>query len=399
MGIIRSLFLFLRAFLMGRAAVAVENLALRQQLAVLKESVKRPKLRPRDRVFWTWLMRVWPHWKSALIIVKPDTVVRWHRQGFKLYWRWKSRTSRAGRPTIEPEVRALIQRMSNENPTWGAPRIQSELTLLGHDVAESTVAKYMARHRKPPSQTWRIFLDNHVHDLMGIDFFTVPTVTFRVLYVFIVLRHDRRRVVHFNVTAHPTAQWTAQQIIEAFPFDETPGYMIRDRDRHLRRLFPDTRQEHGDRRSADRTPSTLAESVLRTRDRFHSSGVSGPGHHSQRVPPEENSDFVLRLLSPLENPFVPPSELASTARGRTAVAGRSHLGSSGWRPAPSLYTCGVSGHLSPRLQRQWSACGLRATARADMISVIRSLVRLFIGPSSSPPIPRSSASTAGGSFR
>ena len=229
-GIIQSIFLLLRALFMGRAAVAVENLALRQQVAVLKKSVKRPKLRPRDRVFWTWLVRVWPDWRSALIIVKPDTVVRWHRQGFKLYWRWKSRARGAGRPMIESVVRALIQQMSTQNPTWSAPRIQSELTLLGHNVAESTVAKYMVRHRKPPSQTWRTFLKNHVHDLIGIDFFTVPTVTFRVLYCFVVLRHDRRHIVHFNVTANPTAQWATQQIIEAFPFDDTPGYMIRDRD-------------------------------------------------------------------------------------------------------------------------------------------------------------------------
>jgi transposase InsO family protein len=175
-------------------------------------------------------MHFWPDWRSALVIVKPETVIRWHRQGFRLYWRWKSKACRPGRPMIEPELRALIRRMSKDNPTWGAPRIQSELKLLGHDIAESTVAKYMVRHRKPPSQTWRTFLDNHAPDLIGIDFFTVPTATFRVLYCFVVLRHDRRRVAHFNVTANPTAQWTAQQIVDAFPFEEAPRYMIRDRD-------------------------------------------------------------------------------------------------------------------------------------------------------------------------
>ena len=230
MGVLKALALFLRVGFVTCVHLTVEILALRQQLAVMKRSHKRPKLRPRDRVFWTWLMRLWPHWKSALIIVKPDTVVRWHRQGFRLYWHWKSRTHRPGRPMIGPEVRSLIRRMSKENPTWGAPRIQSELRLLGHDVAESTVAKYLVRHRDPPSQTWRTFLDNHVQDLAGMDFFTVPTATLQVLYCFIVLRHDRRRVVHFNATAHPTAQWTAQQITEAFPFDEIPRYMIRDRD-------------------------------------------------------------------------------------------------------------------------------------------------------------------------
>ncbi len=148
---------------------------------------------------------LWPDWRSALLIVKPDTVVRWHRQGFRLYWRWKSKAEKPGRPPIAPEVVALIRRMCRENSTWGAPRIQSELKLLGHDVAESTVAKYMVGDSKPPSQTWRTFLDNHVPDLVGIDFFTMPTATFRVLYCFIVLRHDRRQIVHFNVTMHPTA--------------------------------------------------------------------------------------------------------------------------------------------------------------------------------------------------
>ncbi len=230
MGLLRAIKLFLRAWFLPRLHLAAENLALRQQLAVLKQSTKRPKLRPRDRVFWTWLMRFWPDWRSALLIVQPETVIRWHRQGFRLYWRWKSRAGKPGRPAIESGVRALIRRMSRENPTWGAPRIQSELKLLGHDLAESTVAKYMLRPPQPPSQTWRTFLDNHLGDLAAIDFFTVPTATFRVLFCFVVLRHERRRVVHFNVTTNPTARWTAHQMIEAFPFDEAPPYLIRDRD-------------------------------------------------------------------------------------------------------------------------------------------------------------------------
>ena len=163
------------------------------------------------------------------MIVKPDTVIAWHRQGFRLYWRWKSRR-KPGRPKIDPEIRHLIRRVSRENATWGAPRIQSELALLGYTVDQSTVAKYMCRHRKPPSQTWRTFLENHVPDIAAIDFFVVPTVRFRLLYCFVVLRHDRRRVVHFNVTRHPTARWTGQQIVEAFPFDQAPRFMIRGRD-------------------------------------------------------------------------------------------------------------------------------------------------------------------------
>ena len=230
MGILSSFFLFLRAFILGRAVVAVENLALRQQLAVFKHSAKRPKLRTRDRVFWAVLLRFWPNWRSALAIVQPETVIKWHRQGFKLFWRWKSKRGKPGHPPIACEIRDLIRRMSRENPTWGAPRILSELILLGHDVAEQTVAKYIIRSRKPPSQTWRTFLDNHVPDIAACDFCTVPTVTFRVLYVFIVLRHDRRQIVHFNVTTNPHAEWTAQQIVQAFPYEEAPRFLIRDRD-------------------------------------------------------------------------------------------------------------------------------------------------------------------------
>ncbi len=230
MGVLGGIMLFIRAFLGDRAELAAENLALRQQLAALKERTKRPRLRKRDRIFWVWLSRLWKGWRSALLIVQPDTVVAWHRQGFRLYWRWKSRTGKVGRPRIDAEVRNLIRCMSRENPLWGTPRIRSELALLGYIVADSTIDKYRIRPKKPPSQTWGTFLDNHVKDIVAVDFFTVPTATFRILFTFVVLRHDRRHVVHFNVTAHPTAEWTAQQIVESFPFDEVPRFLIRDRD-------------------------------------------------------------------------------------------------------------------------------------------------------------------------
>jgi putative transposase len=208
----------------------MENWALRQQVPVFKQSIKRPKLCPRDRVFWVWPSRLWPKWQSALVIVQPETVIRWHRQGLKLYWRWKSRGRKPGRPPMEREIRELIRRMSRENPTWGAPRIVSELAQLGHDVAQQTVAKYMVRPRKPPSQTGRTFLDNHVGDIAACDFFTIPTVTFRVLYVFIVMRHERREIVHFNITTNPHAEWAAQQIVQAFPYEDAPRFLIRDND-------------------------------------------------------------------------------------------------------------------------------------------------------------------------
>ena len=215
----------------SRAALELENLALRHQIGVLRRSVrKRPKLMPLDRLVWVWLSRIWSDWRSALAIVWPETVVAWHRAGFRRFWAWKVRRGQPGRPLISREVRALIRRMCRENPGWGAPRIHGELLKLGINIGESSVSKYMVRGRKPPSQTWRTFLENHLTQLVSIDFFTVPTLRFQVLYVFLVLAHDRRRVLHFNVTAHPTAEWTGQQLREAFPFDQLPRYLLRDRD-------------------------------------------------------------------------------------------------------------------------------------------------------------------------
>ena len=237
MFIIKAVLILFRNPFMNRNDLLLENLALRQQLAVQQQTIKRPKLRNLDRWFWLWLSRFWSQWKSALIIVKPETVIKWHRQGFRIYWRRKSKTNRVGRPRIPQEIRDLIRRMCQENATWGAPRIQSELSLLGYSIAESTVSQYMIKSPKPPSQTWRTFLKNHVDQIAAIDFFTVPTVTFRILYCFIVLHHGRRQIVHFNITTNPTTQWTAQQITEAFPYEETPKYMIRDRDTIYSQFF------------------------------------------------------------------------------------------------------------------------------------------------------------------
>ena len=228
MSILRIILLLFRALFRGRPQLALENLALRQQLAILRHKAPRPRLRRADRAFWVTLARVWDQWRSALILVRPETVLRWHRLGFRYFWRWKSR----GRPCVSPELIRLIRRMSQENPLWGAPRIRSELLLLGDDVAEATVAKYMPRRgRRPPSQTWRTFLRNHLRTTAACDFFVVPTATFRLLFCFVILSHDRRRILHLNVTAHPTAEWTARQIVEAFPGEGTePRYLLRDRD-------------------------------------------------------------------------------------------------------------------------------------------------------------------------
>jgi hypothetical protein len=215
----------------SHAALQLEILALRHQLGVLQRSVKQPKLTAPDRFLWAWLSSTWQDWRSALILVKPQTVIGWHRKGFRLYWKWKCRHGRRGRPSVATETRQLIRQMSRDNPLWGAPRIHGELLKLGIDIGETSVSKYMARSRKPPSQTWRTFLQNHVKTLVSVDFFTVPTIRFQVLYVFLVLAHDRRRILHCAVTPHPTAEWTAQQLREAFPWDSAPRFLLRDRDR------------------------------------------------------------------------------------------------------------------------------------------------------------------------
>ena len=225
----------LRSALRSRRELALENLALRQQLAAVKLRHPKPRLTDTDRLFWVLLSRVWKNWRTSLHLVQPGTVVRWQRQGFRYYWRWKSRGG--GRPKIDPELKVLIRQMCRANPLWGAPRIHGELLKLGIDVSEATVSRYMVRRRGPPSQSWRSFLDNHAGELISMDFFTVPSATFRVLFVLVILSHERRRIIRFNVTAHPTAMWTARQLLEAVGEGETPSYVLRDRDRSYGRRF------------------------------------------------------------------------------------------------------------------------------------------------------------------
>jgi putative transposase len=230
----KSVFSALIAYIVSRfrshQSLRLENMALRHQLAVYQQTVKWPKRRPSDRLFWVWLSRLWPAWQQALAFVQPRTVMAWQKKRFRDYWRQLGQSGKPGRPTISKEVRELIQDMWQSNPTWGSPRIVGELRKLGITVAKSTVEKYRPRIRKPPSPTWTGFLNNHVADIVGCDFFTVPTATFRVLFVFILLAHERRRIVHVNITEHPTTQWTAQQIVEAFPWETVPRYLLRDRD-------------------------------------------------------------------------------------------------------------------------------------------------------------------------
>jgi hypothetical protein len=214
----------------GHRAVALENLALRQQVAVLTRTRTRLQLRSRDRLFWILLARTWREWRTALVLVQPDTVLRWHRLWLRRRWANRSTRIRPGRPRTDAAIRSLVEKMAAANPLWGATRIDGELSKLGIAVSERTVSRFLHRRRRPPSQTWRIFLANHAAALVSMDFFTVPTLTGRVLFVLVLLAHHRRRVVHVAITEHPTAAWTAQQIIEAFPDDTAPRWLLRDRD-------------------------------------------------------------------------------------------------------------------------------------------------------------------------
>jgi transposase InsO family protein len=205
-------------------------MVLRQQVIVLsRKSRSRVWLRNIDRLIFVWIYRLFPSILNAITVVKPETVIRWHRRGFRAYWRWKSRR-RGGRPRIKREIRDLIRRMNKENPLWGAPRIHSELLMLGIEVAESTVARYMTRRQGPASQGWKKFLRNHAAGIASIDLFVVRTMSFKLLYGLVILRHARRRLVRISVTNNPTAEWIAGQVTDAFPWDEAPRYLIRDRD-------------------------------------------------------------------------------------------------------------------------------------------------------------------------
>src|SRR6202790_1334080 len=215
----------------SKSRLEAENAALRQKTLVFRRKVRgRAQLTNSDRWFFVQLYRWFPSILQVFTVIHPETLVRWHRAGFRRYWRWKSRR-RGGRPQITTELRALIGRMSTENLLWGAPRIHGELLKLGFEIAQSSVSKYMIKRRGPPSQGWRTFLRNHAPDIAAMDLFVVPTIGFDLLYVFVIVRLDRRDLIWVNDTANPTAEWVARQITEAFPWDGAPHYLIRDRDR------------------------------------------------------------------------------------------------------------------------------------------------------------------------
>jgi len=229
--LVKHIFELFRLLFRKKQDIIFENLALKQRLTVQQRSIKKPKIKNTDRIFWVWLSRFWNNWKSSLITVKPPTVISWHKKGFKLYWEWKSR--RVGRPIIDWKLIKLIRKLQKENPTWSAQRIQGELVKLGLDVCDNTVAKYMRKPKTGPQkrQRWLTFLQNHAKHIVAIDFLVVRTLCFKAIYVFVAISHDRRKILHFGVSSKPHSQWAIQQLRETFAFDEAIKYVIRDNDK------------------------------------------------------------------------------------------------------------------------------------------------------------------------
>jgi len=235
--ILHTLGMFVADLFKSRIRLEAENLFLRHQLTIaLRQAPPRLRLRSGDRALLIGMTRLWPSLLGMAQVVQPETILRWHRAGFKMFWRWKSR-NRVGRPKIDRGLRDVIERMSKENPLWGASRIHGEVLMLGFEVAQSTVSKYMMRPPKPPSQTWKTFLRNHAEAIAAIDMCVVPTLTFDLLFAFLVLGHGRRQLLWFEVTRHPTAEWLARQITEAFPWASAPAYLVRDNDRTYGNVF------------------------------------------------------------------------------------------------------------------------------------------------------------------
>ena len=282
--VLKSIIWYLLRRFLARSPVEADIVALRHQVAVLqRQSHHRPKLMCWDRLLFAALYRVQPDVLRSISIVRPETVVRWHRAGFRLYWKHKSR-GKVGRPRVPGEMRTLIRKISIANPLWGAPRIHGELLKIGIDVSQSTVAKYLVRGRRPPSQGWLTFLRNHADGIVAIDLFVVPTIGFRLLFGLVILNHDRRKIVHVAATYHPTSEWIARQIVEAFPWETAPRYLLRDRDGAYGKIFQNRLSAMGirDRPVAPRSPwqNGFVERVIGSirRDLLDHVIVMGEGH-------------------------------------------------------------------------------------------------------------------------
>jgi transposase InsO family protein len=282
--VVKTIFWLLVRRVVARSRLEADLVALGHQVSLLRRQLgHRPKLTRWDRLFFSALYHVQPDVLQSILIVRPETVVRWHRAGFRLIWKVKSR-GKAGRPGVPADVRRLIREISIANPLWGAPRIHGELLKLGIDISQSTVANYMVRGRRPPSQGWLTFLRNHAHGIAAIDLFVVPTIGFRLLFGLVILDHDRRRIIHVATTFHPTAEWIARQIVEGFPWDTAPDYLIRDRDATYGEVFRKRLSAMGirDRPVAPRSPwqNGYVERVIGSirRDLLDHMIVLGEGH-------------------------------------------------------------------------------------------------------------------------
>jgi hypothetical protein len=279
-----------------RAALEAEILVLRQQIIVLRRgSPSRVPFRAVDRMVLGWVCQLFPKTGEALAIVRPDTVVRWHRAGFRCYWRWKSR-SRPGRPAVPAEIRQFIRQMSIANPLWGAPRIHGELLKLGIDIGQTSVAKYMARRRRPPSQGWKTFLCNHANGIAAMDLFVIPTISFRLLYGLLIMGHGRRQILWLGVTAHPTAEWIANQLTAACGWEQLPRYLIRDRDACYSDIIRSSRSLARHSRSSDVCTFALAERVCRAPDRLDPPGMPGPHRGDRRAAPAPYPQMLFGVL-------------------------------------------------------------------------------------------------------
>ncbi len=299
---------------------------MRHQLAVYQRCPPRPRTKVADRLLWAWLSRTWAGWRNALVFVQPSTVIAWQRRRFRDHWARLSH-ARPGRPRLAKMLQDLIREMSSANPRRGSPRIVGELAKLGIDVAKATVERYMIRPKKTPSPTWHAFLANHVKDLVSVDFFVVPTVAFKVLFAFVVLAHARRRIVHFNVTEHPTAHWTAHQLSEAFPWEAAPRYLIRDRDPVYGPPFRTRVERMGIEEVLTAPRSPWQNPFRRAGDRQRSPRVSGPGHRPRRTALGEAPRRILRALPPLAlSPLachgLPGASTCARARARACRGGR-----------------------------------------------------------------------------
>ena len=338
-----------------RAALHTEILALRQQVAVLKRKRPRPSLRKADRVFWVILSCLWPGWRHALVIVRPETVIGWHRKAFRLFWTWKWRRRKPGRPPVSREIRDLVRRMSRENTRWGAPRIHGELLKLGFSISQAAVSKYMVRYPSPPSQSWRTFLTNHADCLASIDFFVVPTATFHLLFGFIVLHHERRQIVHFGVTAKPDDGVGRTADPRGIPVghgaavpDPRPG-------RRIRAIVPLDRDGDGRGRGRHGATEPVAKSVCGTPDRQREARMPGPFDHPQRAAFAAHSWLIPRLLSRFKDPLVARQGHPGWT---TRSAGRVRNGrflAQGRRSASSLRT--PRGLTTPARIRSIPLCG------------------------------------------